>query len=264
MPTRSHARPAHLPARLPGRWRGTLLLTLIAITSVGLTATGITPAQAATHAVGSAATAGPTISPELAASVRAGTAEDDIRSGRITVDQLADAAEVASGAARGLSPAARAAERAQLVQETTEQVAELRLSRPGQSAETIAVDADASGRLVATVPGRGAVALDASSGASATAASPSDPLVASDSWRSFWHHITHASIVISISPTAAKILFASAASLEVGALCAVAGAVACAFIGAAGTAFTTWLLNSRWAENGFWLHLPDYWESRPK
>ncbi|MBD5382409.1 hypothetical protein ACR8AL_08210 [Clavibacter sepedonicus] len=244
--TRSTSRTAYRASRSPVRWRSApFLLTLVAIIAVGLTTTGVTPAHAATHQTAPAAAA---ISPALAASVRAGTTEADIRSGRITVDQLADAAEVTSGAARGLSSEARAAEHAQLVRETASEVAELRLARPGQASTSIPVDADAFGHLVAGT----------------TSSIASDPLVASDSWKSFWHHITHPSITLSISPAAMRLLVAGAGSFDIGALCALTGAVACAFIGAAGSMLITYLMNTPCVYSGMYFVLPYWWNSRCK
>jgi hypothetical protein len=244
------------PERRPCPVRRGLLLTLLAVAvvtvySTGIVPTEIVPADAATL---TASPEHPVVSPTISASVRAGTVDQDVRSGRITVDQLADAAEVNSGSAASLPAAALAAEHARLVKQIQAQVAQIRLERPDAEPATIELGADAAGRLTMDAGGHGTATLDSAHPAAAHAA---NPLVTSDSWRSFWHAVTHPHIKFHISAIVMKTAVSTIGALTAGSLCAIAGPIGCAFVGGFMTGLVAFILGTRCGDQGMWVVFPD-------
>ncbi|MFT7764333.1 hypothetical protein [Clavibacter tessellarius] len=244
------------PHHRPRPIRRGVLLTLLAVAvvsvySTGIVPTGIVPADAATLA---SSPTHPVIAPAIPAAVRAGTVDQDVRSGRITVDQLADAAEVNSGSAASLPAAALPAEHARLVTEIRAQVAQIRLERPDAEPATIELGADAAGRLTMAAGGHGTAILDPAHPGSAPAA---NPLVTSDSWRSFWHAVSHPHIKFHISAIVMKTAVSTIGALTAGSLCAIAGPIGCAFVGGFMTGLVALILGTRCGNDGMWVVFPD-------
>lgn len=214
------------------------------------TATGTTAATSA-------------LPPALAASFRAGTVEADIRSGRITVDELVAAAEANLGEAAHASAHDRAAEHAEIVRETEAQVAQMRLGRPSSAEDApTRIDVDASGHLVATVPGQSSDPL-AAPGISTTATATADQLITPQKswWKKLWHFIDYPSFHFYLTSQAVKVIVSAGGALAAGLICAATGPIGCAFAGGMVSGVATFVLVNHCGDAGIHVTYPDLQKS---
>jgi hypothetical protein len=206
-----------------------------ALVIAGTSLAAPTPAGAATAPAAAA----------IAASMRAGTVMDDITAGRISVDQLADAAVAArSGGGAASTPPP---DRSEVVREVTAEVEELR--HPGElaaPAEEIDMDVDPQGHVTASV----------------------DALRTSASWKSFWRKakraVTHLATVHLTSLTV-RILVGASYATAAALFCALPGVntVTCGlFYAVVGVLMTLFTTGYPCGDRGFDLEIPDLADSR--